>query len=117
MHIFELNVKAILERIQCFGPKSIHSVLFVTMGLSEFYNKLQCFTIAKISSLKKQFRYFFFKLPRKSELYSVQGTNCSLFASRLYLAYSQLLGSKFPSIKSDVWLTVHRNSVWIRRTN
>jgi hypothetical protein len=59
MHIFELNVKAILERIQCFGPKSIHSVLFVTMGLSEFYNKLQCFTIAKISSLKKQFRYIF----------------------------------------------------------
>ena len=24
---------------------------------------------------------------------------------------------KFISCKSDVWLTVHRNSVWIRKTN
>ena len=27
------------------------------------------------------------------------------------------IGQNTTSLKSDVWLTVHRNSVWIRKTN
>jgi hypothetical protein len=46
-HRFEDNFKTIFERMKGFGPKSIHSVLFVTVGFCDLCYKPQCFTITK----------------------------------------------------------------------
>ena len=43
-----------------------------------------------------------------------------MYVSIITITFSQMANIKYTTvnnIKFDVWLTVHRNSVWIRKTN
>ena len=75
--------------------------------------RCSCFEVrSKICSVDKQA-----KIREKNKVKFGNSSKRIYFVCNILVVYCEGVDFKVTGIKSDVWLTVHRNSVWIRKTN